>query len=201
MENIAALIVATCVLVLIPGPNVALIVANTLQHGLRGGVFTVLGTTVGIAMQLSLVVAGLAAIIQMAASALMWIKWLGVAYLLYLAVAMWRRPATDLAEIKSVQKRRFFQRGLALAVVNPKVLLFNAAFLPQFLQGASHATTQLMLVTCVYLGVIALGDMLWAVFASSAGRVLRRYSHLRNRLTAVFLFGAGIGMALTRRGS
>lgn len=201
MENIAALVVATSILVLIPGPNVALIVANTLQCGLRGGIFTVLGTTFGIAMQLLLVAVGLATLMQMAATALTWIKWLGIAYLLYLAVMTWRRPATHLGGIESGHKRQFFQRGLALAVINPKVLLFNAAFLPQFLHGASHATTQLMLVTCVYLGVIALGDLLWAVFASSARRALQRYGPLRNRLTAVFLFGAGLGMALTRRGS
>ena len=52
MENIVALIAATIVLILIPGPNVALIVANSLRHGLRFGLITALGTTVGIAVQL-----------------------------------------------------------------------------------------------------------------------------------------------------
>ena len=58
--SLAALVVATAVLVVIPGPNVALIAANTLQHGLRMGLATVLGTTVGVALQLVIVVTGMA---------------------------------------------------------------------------------------------------------------------------------------------
>jgi threonine/homoserine/homoserine lactone efflux protein len=201
MDNITALMLATSVLVLIPGPNVALIVASTLQHGLRAGIATVLGTTTGIALQLALVTAGLSALLMAVASALMWIKWLGVFYILYLALSTWRRPAGDPADLPAEPRRRLFRRGLMLAVINPKVLLFNAAFIPQFLDGAASVPRQLLLVASVYLGIIAAGDLLWAVFASSAHRALARLSHLRNRLTAIFLFGAGIGMALTRRGT
>lgn len=78
MNNIILLVLATSVLVVIPGPNVALIVANSLRYGLRMGVMTVLGTTAGVAAQLALVVLGLVAIVEMAADALSWIKWAGV---------------------------------------------------------------------------------------------------------------------------
>lgn len=199
MENIAALVIATFVLVLIPGPNAALTVANTLQYGLRAGAVTVLGTTVGIALQLVLVTAGLAALIETAASALMWIKWLGVAYLLYLAIVTWRQPTADLSGVEAQKNRQLFRRGVLLAVVNPKVLLFNAAFLPQFLSGQGSAAAQLLVVASVFLTVILLGDLLWALFASTARRALERYGHLRNRMTAVFLIGASLGLALTKR--
>lgn len=199
MENLAALIVATFILVLIPGPNAALTVANTLQYGMRAGAITVLGTTVGIALQLVAVTAGLAAVIETAASALMWIKWLGVAYLLYLAIATWRRPAADLSGIEAQNNRHLFRRGVLLAVVNPKVLLFNAAFLPQFLSGQGNATAQLLVVAAVFLSVILVGDLLWALFASTARHALERFGHLRNRITAVFLFGASLGLAVSKR--
>jgi threonine/homoserine/homoserine lactone efflux protein len=75
VENIVALIAATIVLILIPGPNVALIVANSLRHGMRIGIITSLGTTVGIAVQLLVVVVGMAALIELVADALTWIKW------------------------------------------------------------------------------------------------------------------------------
>ncbi|HSD68358.1 MAG TPA: LysE family translocator [Woeseiaceae bacterium] len=201
MDNIAALIIATFVLVLIPGPNVALIVANTLQHGLRAGMVTVFGTTVGIALQLALVTAGLTAVIHAAASALLWIKWLGVIYLLYLAVITWRQHANDLTGVRPDASLKIFRHGLLLAVVNPKVLLFNAAFLPQFVAGSGNATAEVVLVAAVYLAILVCGDMLWAVFASSARRGLSRFGHLRNRMTAVFLFCAGLGLALSRRNS
>jgi threonine/homoserine/homoserine lactone efflux protein len=201
MDNIAALVVATLILVLIPGPNAALTVANTLQHGLRAGAVTVLGTTSGIAVQLALVTAGLSALIQAAASALTWIKWLGVLYLLYLAITTWRRPASNLADTDAEPEGRIFRRGLLLAVVNPKVLLFNAAFLPQFVNVNGDPRAQLALVAGVFLAVILLGDMLWALFATSARVALTKFSHLRNKMTAVFLFGASLGLALTKRGA
>ena len=91
-----ALVAATVVLILIPGPNVALIVANSLKHGLRLGLVTAAGTTMGIAIQLLMVVAGMAALIDVAASALIWIKWIGVVYLLYLGIRTWNEPADDL---------------------------------------------------------------------------------------------------------
>ncbi len=86
MNSIIALILATSVLVLIPGPNVALIVANSLQFGFRMGVMTVLGTTVGVALQLALVIAGMAALLEFAADAFAWIRWAGVVYLLWLGI-------------------------------------------------------------------------------------------------------------------
>ena len=67
MGSLTALVLATAILVLIPGPNVALIVANSLKYGFRMGLATVLGTTAGVGLQLVLVVFGLAAVIALAA--------------------------------------------------------------------------------------------------------------------------------------
>ncbi len=80
-------------LVLLPGPNVALIVANSLSFGRRLGLVTVLGTTLGVALQLALVVFGIAAIIEMAANALAWIKCAGVIYLIWLGIRTWNEKA------------------------------------------------------------------------------------------------------------
>jgi threonine/homoserine/homoserine lactone efflux protein len=199
MTNIAALIVATLVLILIPGPNVALIVANSLRHGLKSGLITALGTTAGIALQLFLVVAGMATVIEFAASALLWIKWLGVAYLVYLGIRTWNEPADDLAQINAQSQAGAFWRGLGFAVINPKTLLFNAAFLPQFIAGANGAASELFLLATVFLSVIVVGDAMWAVYAASARNWLNKFGKFRNKVTGSFLFGAGIGLALSRR--
>lgn len=195
MNSMAVLVIATCVLVLIPGPNVALIVANSLRYGFRMGVMTVLGTTVGVAMQLILVVAGLAAVIELAADVLIWIRWAGVFYLIWLGVRTWRESATDLEEV--VAAPALFWRGCMLAAVNPKTLLFNAAFIPQFAGNGSGA--HFALVAAIFLGVLFLGDVAWALFASSAKKFLGCLAHLRNRITGVFLTAAGVGLALARR--
>ncbi|NQV86728.1 MAG: LysE family translocator [Woeseiaceae bacterium] len=195
METLAALIVATVILVMIPGPNVALIVANTLQYGFRTGATTVLGTTVGVAFQLSFVVAGMAVLVDYAADALAWIRWAGVIYLLWLGIRTWRKPAADLDDSKAVPA--MFWRGCMLSAVNPKTLLFNAAFLPQFVTNGS--TGSFAVVAAVFLAVLFFGDLVWVLFAGSARKLLARYSRWHNRLTGAFLSTAGVALALAKR--
>lgn len=199
MENIIALIAATIVLILIPGPNVALIVANSLRHGMRIGIVTSLGTTVGIALQLLIVVLGLAALIGVVADALTWIKWIGVIYLVYVGIRNWNEPAADLSDIKALSDTRAFWRGVILAVINPKTLLFNAAFLPQFVGDTSNASGELLLLAGVFMTVIVTGDALWAVFAATARGWLGRFGRFHNKISGGFLLGAGLGLALSRK--
>ena len=196
MQSLIALAIATAVLVALPGPNVALIVANSLRSGLRAGAMTVLGTTLGVAMQLVLVVAGLAAIIELATDVLSWIKWAGVTYLVWLGVRTWRQPVTDLAGVEA--QPVVFWRACLIAASNPKALLFNAAFLPQFL-GIDASAVQALLVGTVFLVVLLAGDMLWALFASAARPMLGRLSRLQNRLSGSLFIAAGVGLAISRR--
>lgn len=193
--NLLALVVATSVLVAIPGPNVALIVANSLGYGLRMGVLTVIGTTTGLALQLALVALGMVAMIEHAAQAMTWIRWLGVAYLIYLGVRTWRAPPADFAQVQPAPA--MFWRGCLLAAVNPKTLVFLVAFFPQFIAG--DAVQQVPLFAAVYLAVIFAGDTLWAVFASYARPLMAKYERLRNKVAGAFLAAAGIGLALARR--
>ncbi len=195
MDSLIALVIATSILVIIPGPNVALIVANSLKHGLRMGVMTVLGTTAGVALQLVVVVGGLAAVVGLVADALNWIRWAGAAYLIWLGVRTWREPVADLGRV--VAAPTIFFRACLLSAINPKTLVFNAAFIPQFVGDGS--ASQFAMVGAVFLGVIFVGDVLWAYFASSARVFLSGFSHLRNRVTGAFLLVAGIGLAVSRR--
>jgi threonine/homoserine/homoserine lactone efflux protein len=199
LENTIALVAATIVLILIPGPNVALIVANSLRHGMRIGVITSLGTTVGIGLQLLIVVLGMAALIELVADALTWIKWIGVIYLLYTGVRTWNEPPSDLSDIRAQSQTRAFWRGVILAVINPKTLLFNAAFLPQFVGNTPDASGQLLFLAAVFMMVIIIGDALWAVFAAAARGWLGRIGRLHNRISGGFLIGAGVTLALARR--
>ena len=199
MANILALIAATLVLLLIPGPNVAIIVASSLRDGLRYGLITAFGTTAGLALQLMLVVAGMATVIEMAASALIWIKWAGVVYLVYLGIQTWRDVQDDLEAMGQRSQAVTFWRGFGLAVVNPKTLLFNAAFLPQFVASEPGATGQLWMVAGIYLTVIVIGDSMWAIFAASARKWLKKYGKIRNKLTGGLLVGSGFGLALSRQ--
>jgi threonine/homoserine/homoserine lactone efflux protein len=197
VDKLIALSLATLILVAIPGPNVALIVANSIRWGFRAGATTVFGTTLGVAVQLAVVVLGMAALVELAANALSWVRWLGVAYLLWLGIKTWREPAADLRQVVAVPA--VFWRACLVAVANPKTLLFNAAFLPQFVSAEGSPSTQLVILSLVFLTVLLLGDLLWALLAGSAQRLLARRTMLRNKITGAVLVLASIGLAVSRR--
>ena len=91
-----AFIAASALLILIPGPNVALIVANSVAHGTRFGLMTVAGTASAMVVQLALTVAGATAVLDVLAASFDWLRWAGVAYLMWLGIAAWRAPVADL---------------------------------------------------------------------------------------------------------
>lgn len=203
MELLPALVLATAVLVLIPGPNVALIVATSIAAGTRAGLTAVAGTSAGVALQLALTVFGLSALVAAAADMLVWLKWAGVAYLFWLGVRTWMAPAEDLTRVtaRPAGHRKLFWGGLAIAVVNPKTLMFNSAFLPQFVSAEATMSVgpQLAIVSAVFLGVLVLGDCLWALLAGKARVLLGRTARARNKIAGAFLIGAGAALSLARR--
>src|SRR5690348_17815016 len=97
MQIYLAFLAATVVLALIPGPNVAVITANSVAYGARFGLLTVAGTSTAILVQLVLVGAGLSAALGALGQWFEWIRWIGAAYLVYLGIAQWRAAAHDLA--------------------------------------------------------------------------------------------------------
>jgi threonine/homoserine/homoserine lactone efflux protein len=195
-------VAAVLVLVAIPGPNVALIVANALARGPRAGLVTVAGTSAAMVLQLALVVAGMATAMTMLADVFEWLRWIGVAYLVVLGVRAWRAPADDLADVAPAARpdRTAFLRGVLVSLTNPKTLLFYGALLPQFVEPSEPAGPQLVLLAATFVVVAAAGDSLWAVFAGRGRRLLAGRGRLRNRLTGGALIGAGLGLALARRG-
>ena len=91
---------ATCVLILIPGPNVALIVANSVAYGTRHGLLTVAGTSSAVVVQLALTALGMSALLGTLAQWFEWIRWIGVAYLLWLGVRQWCAAPVDLTRTR-----------------------------------------------------------------------------------------------------
>lgn len=193
-------VAATLVLILIPGPNVALIVANSVAHGTRYGLVTMAGTSVALALQLALTVAGLSAMLALMATWFELLRWLGVAYLAWLALRAWRAPATDLARTAPEPRaaRAMILRGFLVALTNPKTLLFFGAFLPQFVSRDAAPLGQLVLLAATFLVLAIGGDAVWAALAGRARVVLAR-GRWRNRVTGGLLMGAGVGLALARR--
>lgn len=195
-------VAASALLIAIPGPNVALIVANSVAHGARYGLMTVAGTASAMVVQLALVVLGASAVLGLLAELFDGLRWLGVAYLVWLGMRIWRSAATDLQATAAEPRAlpAIFIRGFAVSLTNPKTLIFYAAFLPQFVRAdAGDARHQLLVLAGTFLVVAVLLDGTWALLASRLSGLLRARARLRNRLTGGLLIGAGIGLAFARK--
>src|SRR5512133_15789 len=121
-----AFIAAVVVLMAIPGPNVALFVANSIAHGTRYGLLTVAATSTAVVVHLALTVAGATAALSFLAVSFDWLRWLGVAYLVWLGVTTWRAPVANLADTRPQARsaRTIFANGFLVGLTNPKTLLF-----------------------------------------------------------------------------
>ena len=196
-----AFVAATALLMVIPGPNVALIVANSVAHGTRFGLLTVAGTASGVVVQLALTVLGASAALDFLAASFEWLRWAGVAYLIWLGIAAWRAPAVDLTRVRPEARsaRAIYLRGLLVCLTNPKTLLFCGAFLPQFVTPGADATRQVVLLAVTFFIVSTVLDSVWALLAGRVRALLSARARLRNRLTGGLLVGAGVGLALARK--
>jgi threonine/homoserine/homoserine lactone efflux protein len=151
---------------------------------------------------LALTVAGAAAALNVLAASFDWLRWLGVAYLIWLGIAAWRAPVANLADTKPQARsaRTIFANGFLVGLTNPKTLLFYGAFFPQFITPGPNAGEQLLLLAVTFLVVAVVCDSLWAILAGRLRVLLVAHTRLRNRLTGGLLIGAGVGLAMARRG-
>jgi threonine/homoserine/homoserine lactone efflux protein len=200
-----AFLLATTVLILIPGPNVTLLVATSLAHGPRRALITLAGTSSAIALQLVIVALGMTSLILVLAGWFEWLRWAGVAYLVYLGIQQWRAEplALDDLDARRAGSGRLFWRGVLVSATNPKTLLFYGAFFPQFVAPGSPPGPQLALLCTTFLFVATALDGAYALLAGRLRPWLRdrRRARLRNRLTGSCLIAAALGLAFARRGS
>jgi homoserine/homoserine lactone efflux protein len=195
----AAFVAAATTLMLIPGPNVALIVANSLGFGVRAGLMTVAGTSAAMVVQLAIASLGITALFGALAQAFEILRWLGVAYLLWLGFRAWRTPSGDLGRTRAVSPRDTFARGFFVSLTNPKTLAFYAAFLPQFLVSDAPFGRQMAILSLTFVAIAILVDSGWALAAGGARGLVARLGRARNRLTGAILVGAALGLAFARR--
>ena len=197
LSSYLGFLLACVALVLLPGPNVALIVGNSLAGGTRLGLATILGTASAAAIQVGATVFGLALLLAAAAPVFAWLRWLGVVYLMVLGIRAWfASPEAHRAGAAPRSARRAVATGFAVSLTNPKTLLFQGAFLPQFVDPHGDANAQLLLLGATFVAVSATLDCGWAVLASRLGGLVALPPRLRNRIMGGTLIGAACGLAL-----
>ena len=202
IELYLVFVLASALLVATPGPNVALIVGTSLTHGARTGLMTVAGVNIGLVIQLAVVALGLAWIVDFFARQFDTIRFVGAAYLLFLGVqTLWKSRNAASTAIAPLSANRAFARGFAVAFANPKTLIFQAAFLPQFLSSGEGRAAELWLLAATFAIIAAVGDAVWALCAARARAALTsRVQVIADRVSgAIMIAGAGVLLAASRR--
>ena len=198
-ELYLAYVLACIVVVIIPGPTVTVIVANSLRYGPRAGLLNVAGTQVGLAIMLAVLAAGLHVIVENLGHVFEWVRLVGAAYLIWLGIKLWRSDG----KLGAVQRVRpggsFLLQGLLVVLANPKALLFFGAFIPQFLDPAGDPLRQTILLGLTFMAVATMLDGAYAVLSGGAGRVLAQRNVRRIEIASgSLLVGGGIWLALRR---
>ena len=182
-----------------PGPSVAALVARVLTRGLRDVLPFLAAMWLGEALWLTCAVAGLAVVARTLGVVFVAIKFIGVAYLLYLAWKMWFAAAQvskdDLPSSRSPW--RLFGAGLAITLGNPKIMVFYLALLPTIVDLDRIGTAAWIELTAVTLLVLMSVDLAWALLAVRARRLLtsRRAVKIANRTGATMMAGAAAVIA------
>jgi threonine/homoserine/homoserine lactone efflux protein len=182
-----------------PGPSIAALVARVVAKGFRD-VFPFLAAMwIGEAIWLSMAVFGLAFVAQTFHFAFVVVKWIGVAYLVWLAWKMWTAPVAvregDMPEAESPAK--LFLAGMAVTLGNPKIMMFYLALLPTIIDLGSVTLLGWAELTLTMAVVLVAIDLSWVLAAAQARRFLksRRAMKIANRISAATMAGAAAAIA------
>lgn len=196
----AEYVVATFVVVILPGPIVTLVIANSLAHGTRAGLVSVAGNQLGLMVVFGVVAAGLISLVAALGSWFEWVRLAGALYLVWLGWKLLRSPG-DLARSTAAPRPRggFFWQAFLISISNPKTLLFVGAFLPQFVDPRRPYLFQVLVMCLTFMGIAAICDGTYAVLSGRAGAWLSE-QRVRwvSRVSGAFLIGGGAWLAFSR---
>ncbi len=199
-----AFVVATTIMIALPGPSVLLTVAHSISFGWKPALSTVAGATMGIAVQLMVAAIGLTSLLNVVAEAFEWLRWAGAAYLVYLGIKQWRSAGEALeVDTSLVSKTNLFVQGLIITIPNPKSLIFIAAFLPQFIDAARPLGLQFAYIVPTFLVITFTVTSVWALVAGNVRGFLQSRRAFQSVLRSAggLMIIAGMGLALARRGN
>ena len=195
-------LLAGLLLVVIPGPDMVMIVALGSRYGRAAGVAAAAGVSAGLAVHVVIAVLGLSALLHKFPAVYLSLKWAGVLYLIYLAVTALRSKPSAIDDLKQIRAQRgsllaAFRSAMITNVLNPKVILFNVAFLPQFINPQlGHVPFQLAILGVVLVVVDFSIDGPIGYFAGSIGQRItsagaKSAKRINRAVAAIYLTLAG----------
>lgn len=194
-------LIVSAALIVVPGPNILVVVSTSITHGKLRGLQTVAGTTCAMAFQLVIAVFTTAWIIDVLANGFIFIKWAGVVYLVYLGLQHIKRVFCKLDNPILLTASGSFFKGFFVSLTNPKTILFFSAFLPQFVSPSGNYLQQISILSVTFLLLAALIDSCYAILCSKLKSIInqRNRAKFQHGISGVLYLGAGAWLATIRR--
>lgn len=206
IESFIPFVLATTLILIIPGPTIILVISQAVVHGRKSVVPLVVGVLLGDFTAMTFSLLGLGAILSASAVLFSIFKWVGALYLLCLGVQLWKsEPEKHSAQdnVKKSSSRSLLQSSFIVTALNPKSIAFFVAFLPQFIHPLKPVLPQLTLLGGTFLFLAVLNAALYAIFAGQLSEQVKkeRVRKWFNRCGGGALIGAGIITAGLQRSS
>ncbi len=203
--NLLPFVAVAVLVILTPGPDMALMTRNALAGGRRAALFTGLGITVGLLIWTAASVIGLVAVLAASAVAFTIVKLAGAVYLVYLGVrtllSLRGASADDDAESAARAHGSSFRQGLFTNLLNPKIAVLFTSLIPQFVEPGPSATFQSLLLASIFVSLGLVWLVTYALLATAFADALRRPTFKRalSAITGVVLIGLGVRLATESR--
>ncbi|RBP81113.1 LysE family translocator [Marinomonas rhizomae] len=177
-----AFVVASITMLVIPGPTILAVIANSVAHGRRANIPLVVGVALGDTTALLASLVGLGALFSVSAFWFTVVKGIGGLYLLYLGFKLLRSGASPMkipSSDKLTSKWRLFLNTYIVTTLNPKGIIFFVAFLPQFVSHQGNTTEQLFILAVTFVMLATLSASTYAFFALRARTLLSSEKAMR----------------------
>ena len=191
-------IIASFLVVIVPGPTVSLIIANSLKFGIRAGILNVVGTQLGLIFLIILLALGFKAISPFLEDVIKIVRIIGAFYLMILGYLSFttKNFSKNSNSIKKFDKK-FILQGLIVILSNPKAFLFLGAFIPQFIDITQKIENQIIFFGILFMIVGAIFDGMYAiVFGKFREIIINKYIKILNKLGGSLLFFVGFWLLL-----
>lgn len=203
--DLAPFLALSILLIVIPGPDTAVVTKNALAGGRRGGVFAACGVATGLTIWTLAAALGIAALLRASEVAFDALKLVGAIYLVWIGIQLLRKPGAAAAAAADGTRRlpasRALRQGLLSDLGNPKIAVFFTSFLPQFVHGGGSTFAALLLLGLIFAALTLTWLAAYGVAIGQGAKLLRRPRVQRalDRFTGLVFLGFGIRLAFEHR--
>ena len=166
MENYFTFLLATILMLVVPGPSVSIVIANTLKYNFISGIKTTIGTLVGSASMFVLYAYGFNFINNQLNVFLIFIQWVGIFYLFYIGFSMFKNAKDLNIKISNTSKKNFYIQGFLVLWSNPKMIVFIGSFIPIFLDINQDPFNQIIIFGIIFCILCFISDGFYALIVN-----------------------------------